>query len=299
MKTGVLRRISVSVTPETEDVICELLFNVCKTPPVVFTNLEAGTCQAQAYCELTVRQLNETRRLLRYGLKEMVTGGFDSSPVKISIHQLKVQDWAESWKRHFKAIEIGDRLLIKPSWNRRKPRSGASVIILDPGLSFGTGQHPTTRFCLEQLVRARRPETKQGFLDIGTGTGILAIAAEKLGYQPVAAFDFDPDAVRIARANAALNQAGGIRFSRKDLTKLPMSTREPFDVVCANLTYDLLVVERSKIIRRLKPGGTLLLAGILDSQFAEVAAAYRQEGLKCLNRHAVGEWTSGAFRFDE
>ena len=138
---------------------------------------------------------------------------------------MRREDWAESWKRHFKPIEIGDALLVKPSWSKRRPRKNQAVVILDPGLSFGTGQHPTTAFCLREIVRlklakergrlarefktrhhADEPSALQSFLDIGTGSGILAIAAAKLGYQPVHAFDFDAEAVRIARANARANR---------------------------------------------------------------------------------------------
>ena len=112
-------------------------------------------------------------------------------------------DWKESWKRHFKPMEIGDALLIKPSWSKKRARKSQKVIVLDPGLSFGTGQHATTSFCLDEIVRLKRsassPRRLQSFLDIGTGSGILAIAAAKMGYAPIYAIDYDSDAVRIAR----------------------------------------------------------------------------------------------------
>ena len=119
---------------------------------------------------------------------------------------IRHEDWAESWKRHFKPIEIGRRLLIKPSWSRRRPKPHQQVVVLDPGLSFGTGQHPTTAFCLAEVARLVKNAPARSFLDIGTGSGILAIAAARLNYQPIWAFDFDPEAVRMARANAQTNQ---------------------------------------------------------------------------------------------
>src|SRR5439155_23112501 len=116
----------------------------------------------------------------------------------------------------------GLALLLKPSWSRCRARRGQAVVVLDPGLSFGTGQHPTTRFCLEQIVARRTQDRGQSFLDMGTGSGILAIAAAKLGYHPVAAFDVDAHAVRIARANARKNGvADTLHPRRQDLRQLP------------------------------------------------------------------------------
>jgi ribosomal protein L11 methyltransferase len=210
---------------------------------------------------------------------------------------VRVRDWAESWKRHFKPLEIGDSLLIQPTWSRRKPRAGQQLVLLDPGLSFGTGHHATTRFCLEQLAALRRPAPSQSFLDIGTGTGILAISAVKLGYSPVKAFDFDPDCVRIARENAALNKvAAEVHPTRADLMRLPPRSAGRFDVVCANLMYDLLLAGRGRILARLRPGGTLVLAGILATQFQLVADAYAAAGLRLVASRTEKEWRSGAFR---
>ncbi len=152
---------------------------------------------------------------------------------------MKREDWAESWKRHFKPIEIRVKarpsaarqsasqppsLLVKPSWSRRRAAKNQAVVILDPGLSFGTGQHPTTAFCLHEIARCRQPGTAQSFLDIGTGSGILAIAAAKLGYAPVQAFDFDPESVRVAGDNARKNRVTGrLKLTRGDLAKLPLA----------------------------------------------------------------------------
>ena len=133
---------------------------------------------------------------------------------KFALAKVRRENWAESWKRHFKPIEIGGELLIKPSWSKRRAKKNQAVLILDPGLSFGTGQHPTTSFCLEQLVQHRTIKADQSFLDIGTGSGILALAAAKLGYSLVEAFDFDPEAVAIARTNARRNRVSDKIMSR-------------------------------------------------------------------------------------
>jgi ribosomal protein L11 methyltransferase len=193
-------------------------------------------------------------------------------------------------------MAIGDTLLVKPSWSRRLPKRGQAVVVLDPGLSFGTGQHPTTRFCLEQVVACRKPGQVQSFLDIGTGSGILAIAAAKLGFRPVEGFDFDEAAVRIAQENAARNGVTGLlRLIRRDLTRSPKRSGRNYDVICANLIADLLIAERMRILNRLNAGGTLVLAGVLQSQFTAVWRAYQSSGLKLAARQAGNEWESGAF----
>jgi len=250
------------------------------------------------------------------------------------ISKLRQKDWAESWKRHFKPIEIrfknrrdelcesqsprrksgtrvtrpseqtGRFLLIKPSWSKRKPRKDQVVVVLDPGLSFGTGQHPTTAFCLREIVRTARegarPTETKSFLDLGTGSGILAIAAAKLGYSPVRALDFDADAVGVARANAHANRVQNkLKIRRGDVSNLPMCPRQEgqrYDLVCANLTSDLLIAERRRIAAQLNAGGTLVLAGILKSEFGQVRKAYESLGLKLVSCRSEKEWRSGSFR---
>ncbi len=145
--------------------------------------------------------------------------------------------------------------------------------------------------------RSKLAATKS-FLDIGTGSGILAIAAAKLGYKPVHAFDFDPEAVRVARANARVNQVGRkIKIARGDVTKLPLRPARKFDLVCANLISNLLIAERRRIVAQLNPGGTLVLAGILKSEFAQVQKAFEALGLKLVAAKSEKEWRSGSFQF--
>jgi ribosomal protein L11 methyltransferase len=172
------------------------------------------------------------------------------------------------------------------------------AVVLDPGLSFGTGHHPTTAFCLRQVLRLRRPSAAQSVLDIGTGSGILALAAAKLGYGPVDGFDYDPEAVRVARGNAQSNGVRArIRFRRADVKHLPRNPRRRYSVVCANLMANLLVEARPRIVAALEPGGCLLLAGILDTEFAQVRTAYEASGLELVASRAENEWRSGAFVF--
>ncbi len=139
---------------------------------------------------------------------------------------------------------------------------------------------------------------QQSFLDIGTGSGILAIAAVKLGYQPVRALDFDPEAVRVAQANARVNQIQTkLEIARDDATKLPLRPARKYDLVCANLISNLLIAERRRIVAQVNRGGTLVLAGILRTEFLEVAKAFEGLGLQLVRCKVEKEWRSGSFSF--
>ena len=134
-------------------------------------------------------------------------------------------------------------------------------------------------------------------LDVGTGSGILSIAAAKLGYRPVQAFDYDSEAVRVARRNAVKNRVSD-RLQLKirgDVTRLSLNARVKHDVVCANLFYDLLIANAERLIARVKPGGAVVLAGILDTQFAEVRAAFEASGMRLFRTQRQGEWRSARF----
>jgi ribosomal protein L11 methyltransferase len=166
------------------------------------------------------------------------------------------------------------------------------VIVLDPGLSFGTGHHPTTLYCLQQLVCCRKPGVAQSCLDIGTGSGILAIAAAKLGYEPVVAFDFDPESLRVSRQNVKRNKVK-IRLGRGDLGRLPKWARRQYDFVCANLACDLLLAHVKVLHRVLKPGGKMVLAGILGREFATIRQKFSESHLTFEKTGVSREWKSG------
>jgi ribosomal protein L11 methyltransferase len=238
------------------------------------------------------------REEIAAGLMQIKHCGLKIGSGKVTIKKVRREDWSESWKRHFKPIEIGDALLVKPSWSKKLPRKNQAVVVLDPGLSFGTGQHPTTEFCLRALARHRTKRPRWSFLDIGTGSGILAIAAAKLGYSPVCAFDFDPEAVRVARANARANGVQNkLRIARKDVTKLPIHAVRQYDLICANLVSTLLISERRRMAAQLNRGGTLVLAGILRPEFSQVQKVFAELGLKLAGRKIENEWCSGSFYF--
>jgi ribosomal protein L11 methyltransferase len=295
-KQKTLWRISVATTLEAEDAVSEMLDMLLGAAPSAYFDVEAQTSCVSVFSQ---KILSRTiRQEIFSGLKRIESFGLNLGSGKITVAKVKREDWAESWKRHFHPQEIGGALLVKPSWSKKRPRKNQAVVILDPGLSFGTGQHPTTSFCLNEIVRCRNNGIRQTFLDIGAGSGILAIAAAKLGYAPVHAFDFDPEAVRIARENARKNKvAARLKPMRSDVTRLPLKPARQYDLVCANLISNLLIAERQRIANRLKRDGTLVLAGILAVEFSEVERAFAGVGLKLVASRVENEWRSGSFCF--
>lgn len=296
MSASWLQTVRIATTAEAEEAVSEMLGVVCGQPASVHADFRRGTIRASVFLASGRRVTPGMLADLRAGLKAIRNAGLDAGPCRISIGRIRREDWAESWKRHFTPLEFGGKLLVQPTWSRRKARRGQAVIVLDPGLSFGTGQHATTSYCLREIVRLRRSGAPPSILDIGTGSGIVAIAAAALGYSPVHGFDFDPDAVRIARENARLNGVGrSVQIERGDAARLPRRGAKRFDVVVANLTADLLVAQSARILAQLDQDGTVILAGILGGQFGDVKCCYEAQGLKLVRTRQEREWRSGTF----
>ncbi|MDB6026063.1 MAG: ribosomal protein methyltransferase [Verrucomicrobiales bacterium] len=287
-----LNQISVRLSGHAEEAVSELFESVLGQGPSIYTDADTGVSTASVYLDKPLS--SAARDQLSEGLHDLAPLARET---KILQKTVRRENWAESWKKHFKPLEVSSTLLIKPSWSKRKPRKGQAVVVLDPGLSFGTGQHATTSFCLRQIVASRVGESRQSFLDIGTGSGILSIAAAKLGYSPIEAFDFDPESIRVARENTRQNKVEKlVKLTQQDLTKLPSKSKQQHDVICANLIFDLLIAKADKIANRLKPNGDLILAGILMTQFSKVKRAYAKLGFKLIATTQEKEWQSGHFR---
>ncbi len=208
------------------------------------------------------------------------------------VSEVTDEDWGEGWKKEFRSIDIG-RVRIRPSWIDEAPPRGSVEVVLDPGMAFGTGAHPTTSLCLAALsdLLAERPGAS--VLDVGTGSGLLAIAASKLGALRVVANDVDPRAVEVARENAAANGA------MVEIVGDPLAgIAGTFDVVVANILANTLVALAPEIATKLAPGGVVLLSGVLAPQEDEVRSAYLALGLAPLaaGERRSGEWSLLALR---
>jgi ribosomal protein L11 methyltransferase len=205
------------------------------------------------------------------------------------------EDWNEVWKKHFKIIEISDRLLVKPTWIDVDDKPGRAVIELDPGMSFGTGHHPTTNFCLKKIDELTKNGEAGSFLDAGCGSGILSIAARKLGLGSVSAFDIDPDAIMVAEENFELNGIGENEIDLKVASLEEFSSNEKYDVIAANILSGILVKNRDTLIDLLKEDGNLILAGILSTEYENLKNHFEEAGLKEIDQFTDREWTSGLF----
>ncbi len=201
--------------------------------------------------------------------------------------ECKEQDWATFWQHHFQIMELGQNLRIVPEWEKA-PEDRKINIIINPGLSFGTGGHFTTQFCLEALEEAIQTLKPTTLIDAGTGSGILSIAAIKLGIPKVDAFDYDPVCIDQCTANAARNSIdGAINFFQADVLE-PGWYSEPADLVCANILTSVLL-EAAPLIKRATKK-RMLLSGIREIEADAVADTFVQLGCREISRDGDGKW---------
>jgi ribosomal protein L11 methyltransferase len=181
-------------------------------------------------------------------------------------------EWRDAWKRYFRTTRVSERLVIVPSWDTHVPRAGDTILEIDPGRAFGTGAHASTQLCLMEIDALATRSRVHCFLDVGTGSGILAIAAARLWPDASGfAIDTDPEAVEVATENVQRNGvAGRVRCETTPLSEVP----ETFDLVMANIQADVLTALRDVLVQRLTSGGTLILSGLLSTEVESVGRAY-------------------------
>jgi ribosomal protein L11 methyltransferase len=210
-----------------------------------------------------------------------------TAPPRIAVRTVADTGWAENWKAHFPPLAIGEKLFVHPPWVDAIPAERVGIV-LDPGMAFGTGHHASTRGCLVLLERALAAAPAGRVLDVGTGSGILAIAAAKLGAAEVWGVDVDADACAIARDNARANRVSDAVRIADDLAAAPGC----FDVVVANLLAGLLVEHAAAIAARLRPHGLAIGAGVLVDEAAAVRRAWRAAGLADDGDYAEEGWVA-------
>ena len=201
-------------------------------------------------------------------------------------------DWATKWKEFFHPLRVGRRLWVAPSWEPPPKHDGDVVITLDPEMAFGTGQHPTTRLCLELLERFgdTRPLAQARVFDVGTGSGILAIGAALLGATQIVALDNDEVSVDTARVNAGRNNVEGIDFRYGAMPEAAPSG--VFDLILANILADPLIEMATTLLNVLAANGELVLSGLMVDQADRVLAAYTAIGMQLRERRDEGEWSA-------
>ncbi len=212
--------------------------------------------------------IDRVRRNLEIALQ---TAPLQRPAVWHDTRELADEDWRDAWKKYFGVQRIGRRLVIVPSWVEHKPKPDDIVLLIDPGMAFGTGQHPTTAMCLAALEEVVTDDSS--LLDLGCGSGILAIAAAKLGAAGIVAIDNDPQAIKATLANAAGNS---VQIDAREGTLETLS--EQFDVVVANISGLTLQRLAPLLAESLVPGGCLIASGFLDETVGELSAAFEAAG---------------------
>jgi ribosomal protein L11 methyltransferase len=219
----------------------------------------------------------------------------------VQTRTLAEEDWAEAWKEHYHVHRVGRRFVIKPSWRAYTPQPDDLVLELDPGMAFGTGLHPTTQLCL--IALEQHPPTGQVVLDLGTGSGILAIGAARLGARRVLALDVDPVAVHAAKANVRRNRlarvvtvaqgtielSGQIRQTGAPMRDLPVG---PFALVLANIIAGVIIELAPGLAAVCRPGGRLIASGILTERLPEVQDVLARRGFTCCETMTSGDWAA-------
>ncbi|MED9820522.1 MAG: 50S ribosomal protein L11 methyltransferase [Christensenellales bacterium] len=219
------------------------------------------------------------------GLKR-IEMGFDMGTLELDSQNVKEQDWAENWKKYYKPFRAGEHLVIKPSWESYEAQPGDLVLELDPGMAFGTGTHETTFMCMEQLEKYVTPGCKA--IDVGCGSGILALAAAKLGASDVLAIDLDELAVKVAAENTQKNGLSDcVRVVHGDLLE---KAEEKADVIVANIIADVICFLCGPAKKHLLPGGTFICSGIIWEREDDVQCALAAAGYTVCNRLAKGSW---------
>jgi ribosomal protein L11 methyltransferase len=284
------RRLSVEAPAELADAVAGLLAEVTGAG-VECAAADAGRERIVGYL-LEGADAAAMEAGLRAGLAALAARVPEAGPIAVRADPVLEEDWGGSWKVHFRPFAASPGLVVKPSWEAYEPTPGVAVIEMDPGMAFGTGLHASTRLALRLVEERLAGGAPVRVLDLGTGTGILAMACALRGAEVVAA-DNDPDAVAAARANVERNRLGDrVRVTGEDLEALG----GPFELVVANITADVLEALASPLAARVAPGGALVLSGILaGAQAAEVRAAYERLGLRCTAAREEGEWAALAF----
>ncbi len=207
---------------------------------------------------------------------------------KIKLVGVNEEDWANSWKQYYKPLKVGERMVICPAWEPYTPADGELVIRMDPGMAFGTGTHETTRL----VIRLLEKYTQKGcrVLDVGTGTGILAICASRLGAHVCRAYDIDPTAVRVARENIAESGLSNVTCDRSDLLRQVSLDGGRYDIICANIVADIIIRMTPDVGAYLADGGVILASGIIAERCGDVIEAFEQNGFTVVEKLVDNDW---------
>ncbi len=247
--------------------------------------------------DMTSVELEETRHSLWVVRQNLWVIGRSHAVSPLELFERQEEDWENTWKDNFSLVRVTDRFVTRPPWHQYEPRSGEMVIEVDPGTAFGTGQHATTRQCMQALEEEIEPGDL--VLDVGTGSGTLCTAAALLGARSVDALDIDPAAIRVARQTAERNGVG-------DKVHVALGSPGPdgpfpgtYDVVVVNIIARVLIELAPALAAAIKPGGDLILGGIPDDKVDVVREAFLAEDLAFNRQTTMNGWSTFVFRKPE
>ncbi len=236
--------------------------------------------------------LSEVERTLKE-LKDMDTEGVFGS-LRLGFNSVDEEDWANNWKQYFKPLNVGEKILILPEWETLSEETDRTIFVINPGMSFGTGSHHTTRLVLERMEQYIKPG--MNVLDLGCGSGILSLVALLLGAESATAVDIDPNAAKIARENAHRNNIADDRYRvfagnvLEDEALMKELADRKYDLVLANIVADVIIALAPMVPPLMKDDGTYITSGIITDRGDEVKETYQNLGMKLMNQSQSGDW---------
>ncbi len=266
------------------------VFSESLLPPGADDFPEPGDVEViQAFFPADVRSEKRIYTVRKY-LKSLEEIFPDVSAPSLSTEIISDPDWEEQWKKYFKPIRVCKNIVVKPTWERYAPDSRDIVVEIDPGMAFGTGQHASTRLCMEAIedvILKDRSIQDWKVLDVGCGTGILGITAAKMGAEDVVCVDNDPKATEIAAENAAINAVDDrLRILNEDAAQIS----QPRNLIIANLTAKLLLKLHAHLVRLLMPGGYMIISGIIETDVPNIEEHFIVAPLVVHNKLTEKEW---------
>ena len=215
-------------------------------------------------------------------------------PATVEIIGVHESDWADSWKQYYKPIKTGKKIVIVPVWEKYDAEDGEITVLMDPGMAFGTGTHETTRLCATLLEKHQNAGDKM--LDVGCGSGILAICAAKLGASRCFACDIDENAVRIAKENTEINETPNVKVGASDLLKQAEKVEGGYDICCANIVADIIIRLAPDIGDFIAPEGKIIVSGIITERADETLEALAAHGWTLIDSMRENGWFAGVLK---
>lgn len=286
--------LNISINPQMEDIVSDICFTNFSCEGVILAEETYKDLVMTATTEGTLRvfltEINENPiEILQTERELLKSRGFTDEELgswKITIDEKENQDWSKKWKEKWTVTHVTDKIAVVPSWLDYEPKQNEIIITLDPGCAFGTGTHQTTQLCMKAMEKYLKPNDTMA--DIGTGSGILAILAKKLGASTVYGCDNDDTVIDVAKKNAEVNNISGIVFELKTADKLT----EKYDFVCANILHNVLFEIMGDLKNIMKDDGILSLSGILNEKKDVVLDAINRENLKITDTLIQDQWIS-------